>query len=173
MPVETARSAIIADETYPIQNEHRGPSTYTHGGPNSAEQYQWAGKGDPEGADVQYLPGSVVKSPGFQRIMGRGLFTFANPEVDYNAYQGEVWQDAQAQQQESVLSQLEDDDATELEQVTCIGPGKQGTGSPCGETLFLRRKDLAENPPLCERHKAKYAKFFERNAAGEWQRVGK
>lgn len=172
MPVTAARPEILSDETYPIQNEHKGPSTYTHGGPNSAEQYQWQGKGDPEGGDVQFLPGSVVKSPGFQRIMARGLFTFADSSIDHLAYQGEVWQDHQQKAQESVISQLEDDDATELEQVACKGPGKQGSGSPCGDTLFIRRKDLAEKPPLCERHQ-RFSKFFEKDAQGEWQRMAK
>ncbi len=175
MPVTTSHpdvfASIIPDETYPIQNEHRGPSCYTHGGPNSAEQYQWAGKGDPEGGDVQYIPGSVIRSPGFRRIMSRGLYSFADPEVDHLSYQGQVWIDSFNNTQEAALSQLEDDDEAELESFNCVGPGPRNSGSLCGEASFMRRKDLETTPPLCARHKEKYSKYFERTEDGTWQRI--
>lgn len=165
MPVLTANPPIVAEETYPIRNEHKGPSCFTH----QKEEYAWGANGSAEGDDIQYIPGYVVKSPNFQRMLGRGLFSLLDTSVDYNAYQGEVWLDQQAAMAKTALSNLEEDDANELEQRPCQGPGARGTGSPCGETVFMRRSALETEPPLCDKHE-RYKKYFEL-VNGQWQRM--
>lgn len=173
MPVATARPNIDSSETYPIQNEHKGPATFTHGGPQSADQYRWNGKNSADGSDVQFIPGNVIKTPGFQRMLATGLFTFAAEDVDYAAIQGDSWVNAQAEQSAELMKQLERDDQNELVQLTCIGPGRAVGGKApglCGETLFMRGSDVATTPPLCSKHKDKMTKFFEFNGS-EWKRI--
>lgn len=166
MPL-SSRPTIESDAIYYVQNTHDGYTTYNHGPLSSGEQFKWGGKNSPDADDVQAIPGYVVRSPQFQAVLNKGLFVLVEDNATEMA--GEIWRQRAEEEKVEVLSSLDNADDEVLEQFTCPGPGKKGTNSPCGEQVFLRRKDSEEKPPLCSRH-ASYAKYFTKGEDG-WERI--
>lgn len=166
MPVE---NRIDPDEIYYLQNNHDGYTTYNHGALNSGEQFKWGGKGNSDADDVQAVPGYILRAPQFQKLLNTGLLSLVENGAEITAMAGQVWLQNNSEEADVISHSLDRDDNETLEEMGCLGPGKKGTNNPCGDKLFMRRKDSETKPPLCSRHE-RYAAYFERSPEG-WERL--
>jgi hypothetical protein len=165
MPVAAPIKGIDPDQTYYLQNQHKGPAAFNFGDAMRGQQFKWAGKGDPSGDDILGLPGFVVRDPQFQNALRKGLFAFVEegslPVSDSDVAFGDTAFATEA------MAQMERPKENELVELHCICPLKGG--KQCGETLFKRRSQISEDPPLCAQHE-KFAPRFAWNGT-EWERA--
>lgn len=171
MPLLPRVTDIVDNDSYYIRNEHRGPTTYTHGHANTGELYRWGPAGDPDQEDVQAVPGYVLKSPGFQRVLSRGLFTLVDESSAsvHISEAGDIWQQQQKDSYEAITDLMDDSNDGELVEGSCMGPGIRGTGQLCGQKLFIRKSALETQAPLCGKHE-KFASYFAFDN-GAWGRI--
>jgi hypothetical protein len=118
---------------------------------------EWGAANDPEGNDVQYVPGEVVSAPAFQRALARGVIALIEDEsdtdvVDALSKQVAAFQKRQRGAQEQAESMIDRPTNRDSVAVFCIGPDSRGTGT-CGEPTAVPETKKDEEPPLCSRHK--------------------
>jgi hypothetical protein len=164
MPVTAPSQGIDSDQTYYLQNNHKGPAAFNYGDARNGQQFKWEGRGHPSGNDIVGVPGYVVRDPQFQSAMRKGLFSFVEedslPEPDSEVAFGDTAFANEA------ISQMERPKDNELVEVHCIIPFT--SGKVCNETLFKRRSQIPVEPPLCANHE-KYASHFQWDGQ-EWVR---
>jgi hypothetical protein len=132
----------------------------------------FGGYEDPDGKDVQDIPGDLVRSPQFVRAIRNGILEIIEG-IDDPGIQDALrrqtdafWKRAETDRAEAlaVLDQPADND---LIVINCIGPGTRA-GAVCGEDVPVRQREAMQNPPLCSRH-AGLAEQCMRRGTGPWE----
>jgi hypothetical protein len=139
-----------------VQNQMPGPTVIAADVKRSYEMI-FAGKGDPQGEDVQEVPEELLRTKQFRDALRKGVLAVIEGEdhpvvVAAMARQSTAFQDrirAEQTASREVLDSVADND---IVVVTCIGPGPR-TGAVCGDQVPIKDKDQASLPPLCDRHR--------------------
>jgi hypothetical protein len=66
-----------------VQNKEKGPSVFSD--PVNNVAIEWAGIGDPNGGDIQYVPDSLMQDINFIRAINRGIFEKVEMSADVQA----------------------------------------------------------------------------------------
>lgn len=138
-----------------VQNNMSGPTVIAADAKRNYEMI-FAGKGDPQGEDVQEVPEELLRTKQFRDAIRKGVLGVIegadHPVVisamsrQSDAFRSRVAADELAARE--VLDAVADND---LVVVNCIGPGSR-EGAVCGEQVPVKDKDQASRPPLCDRH---------------------
>lgn len=116
----------------------------------------FAGKGDPDGEDIQAIPEALMRSIAFQRALRQGVLSVTEGE-DHPVVQAAMARQSDRFRQRMAADELAAREvldavhADDLIGVNCIGPGSR-EGAVCGELVPLKDKDQLTRPPLCDRH---------------------
>lgn len=138
-----------------VQNCMSGPTVIAADAKRNYEMI-FAGKGDPQGEDVQEVPEELLRTKQFRDAIRKGVLSVIegadHPVVvsamsrQSDAFRSRMAADELAARE--VLDAVADND---LVVVNCIGPGSRD-GAVCGEQVPIKDKDQASKPPLCDRH---------------------
>lgn len=139
-----------------VQNQMPGPTVIAADVHRNYEMI-FAGKGDPQGEDVQEVPEELLKTKQFRDALRKGVLAVIEGAdhpvvVQAMARQSTAFRDRLASDElraREVMNAVAEND---IVVVTCIGPGPRGE-MPCGEQVPLRDKDQSSRPPLCDRHR--------------------
>ena len=151
------------------QNQMAGP-TVIAGDAKRNYEVVFAGKGDPDGNDVQPIPEALLNTIQFRRALSRGILVAIEGD-DHPVVRQALTRasDAFARRMKAaetanreVLDSPAQDD---IVVVNCIGPGSR-KGAVCGDQVPLPGKDAAK-PPLCDRHKG-LANHCVKRGDGPW-----
>ncbi len=137
-----------------VRNTYRGPLVFSPDG--EANNYiEFAGAGDPDGKDVQIVPGELANSVQFRRNLNLGLITIEEEQVSIDtaltASRGE-WERRQADMATSAMASIEQTADNDMLMKECIGPGTK-SGENCGVPIPIRTDALAVQAPVCQAHK--------------------
>lgn len=146
---------VIVAPVY-VQNNQDGP-TVLSADRNGVDSVEWAGKGDPQGNDIQPVPQEILSSPAFSRALARGVITLLEDESDPAAVealrkQTATWQARQASAAANATAPIEQVPINDYIQVSCVGPNSRG-GGQCGLPVSVREKEQDAKPNLCDQHK--------------------
>lgn len=134
-----------------VRNNEPGPTVLTVDKDNA---FEWKGKGDPNGEDLQHLPDSVAENVNFMKAVNRGIFTIEEASEDTKALlekQGSSFRERMEAQRQASAASLDQEANNDLVQVDCIGPSARGIGQ-CGAPAMVKDKKRDEKPPLCSAH---------------------
>lgn len=137
------------------QNQMPGPTVIAADIKGSYE-VTFDGKGDPSGGDVQRIPPEIVATVQFTNAIAKGILKVIEGE-DNEAVQAALqkqtdafWNRAKTERDEAMAS-LDQPAENDMVAVECIGPGTR-PGTPCGENVPVRAREVNSTPPLCTRH---------------------
>jgi hypothetical protein len=154
--MDTATPGLADALAVMCQNQMPGPTVIAADAKRNYETV-FAGKDDPDGNDVQPIPEALLRTTQFQNALRKGILKVIEGEdhpvvVQAMARQTDSFRQrmaAQATADREVIDQPSEDD---IMVVVCIGPGPR-EGTPCGEQVPLKAKDITGRPPLCDRHR--------------------
>lgn len=139
-----------------VRNLMPGPTVIAADAKRSYE-LSFAGRDDPQGADIQEIPEELLRTKQFRDALRKRIFEVVegaeNPLV-VQAMARQTDSFAQRMKAESVAAREVLDQAAQndITVVSCIGPGPRD-GIACGEQVPIRDRDSATAPPLCDRHR--------------------
>lgn len=133
-----------------VRNNMPGPTVLSTD-PKGTESVEWAGKGDPNGGDIQMVSPTIANSVPFLRNVARGVFSLMEDETDPEALeavrkQSEEWSRRNASAAQAAKDSIEATPNNDLVVVKCLGPG------PCTVDVSVRERERNAKPALCERH---------------------
>lgn len=135
-----------------VRNQAPGCTVFTD--KKTGNAYEWQGRGDPGGEDLQYVDPDLMKDPNFRRALDRRVLVIedASPEIlEQNAKRHEDFLAREAAAATAVLDKVDQQAANDILAIPCIGPGAR-PGVACGAGTMLRESQVAERPPLCSTH---------------------
>jgi hypothetical protein len=147
-------TAVLDVDYVMAQNEMGGP-TVLASDPRATFEVRWAGKGDPDGEDVQPVPPEIMKTVQFSQAVRKGIISLLGPDGEVvtealrrqrGAFQQRMTSDSLAASE--AIDRVADND---IISVPCIGPSPRA-GTPCGEAAMLRSAERHARPALCDRH---------------------
>jgi hypothetical protein len=169
MPVGTVVARNLMDGVTVLASDVKG----TH-------SVEWGAANDPNGDDIQFIPGEVVESVAFRRALARGVIAVMDDQSDPEVTEALSRQvDAFKRRQEGAKEDVEVtiDRPSSRDQVSafCVGPDTRGTGK-CGTPVAISEKKLKDVPPLCNQHKNLASQYVPEVKQGqedqvEWVRV--
>lgn len=136
---------------------------------------EWAALGDPNGDDIQFIPGEVQESVAFRRAVSRGIVEILPDESDpdvVSALERQVaaFKRRQEGAKEDVEVTIEKPTNRDSVSVFCVGPDSRGTGK-CGVAVAVPEKKLKDEPPLCAQHKHLSSQFVPEVVSGAEDKV--
>jgi hypothetical protein len=138
------------------RNMHKGPLVLASD-QKGTHSVEWAGNGDPNGEDVQFVPEEVAKCPAYARAIRRGLLR--RVEIDDEGVvqaldrQQEAWQARTAEGDRKAMETIDRQQNNDMIAVRCVGPDSRGAGQ-CPTEVTVREKSKNDTPPLCAKHVA-------------------
>lgn len=136
-----------------VRNTQKGPLVFSPDG--DANNYiEFQGAGDPEGRDLQIMPGEMANNVQFRRNLNLGLLTVEENNIDIDsalAGQRAGWEQRQAGMTASAMESIEHAADNDILMKECIGPGTRA-GENCGASIPQRADAVAVHPPLCQAH---------------------
>jgi hypothetical protein len=137
-------------------NQMAGP-TIIAGDAHRNYETIFAGKGDPDGNDVQPIPEALLRTIAFQKALRQGILLVVEGEdhpVVQQAMQRQTdsFRKRMASQDQAARESIDAPSEDDILVVTCIGPGTSD-GSACGDQVPVKSRDAASRPPLCDRHR--------------------
>lgn len=139
-----------------VQNQMPGPTVIAADVKRSYEMI-FAGKGDPQGEDVQEVPEELLRTKAFRDALRKGVLAVIEGEdhpvvVAALARQSSAFKDRMAAEQVNAREVMNSVAENDIVVVNCIGPGPRA-GAVCGDQVPIKDKDQASLPPLCDRHR--------------------
>lgn len=145
-----------------IRNTQPGPTVLTWGTGNN-DYLMWEGAGDPNGNDILEVSDDVLAMPQMKKNMKRGIFEVVESQEEIDAAetaQREHWDKTRQGAQSSTQTILDKPQDKSFDVLTCIGPSDNSqSGKTCDAVVTMKAADLAERPPLCDRHKNLASQF--------------
>lgn len=138
-----------------VQNKMSGPTVIAADAKRNYEMI-FAGKGDPQGEDVQEVPEELLRTKQFRDALRKGVLEVVEGDdhpvvIAAMARQSDSFAKRMAAENlasREVMDAVADND---LVVVNCIGPGSRD-GAVCGDQVPVKDKEQASRPPLCDRH---------------------
>lgn len=139
-----------SDEYAYIGNPATGPTVFTFGTGADAETFQWEGKGDRDGLDVQMVPEHVVKDRRFVTAIRKGLLFIDSATDDFDIeglmkMASKQEQQLEAARSREVAAMVVDPNKNDIVGRTCVHP-------ECQTNVLIQLKDIGDRPPLCPAH---------------------
>jgi hypothetical protein len=139
-----------------VQNQMDGPTVIAADVKRSYEMI-FAGKGDPQGEDVQEVPEELLRTKAFRDALRKGILAVIEGEdhpvvMAAMARQSTTFQDRMKAEQTTAREVMNAVAENDIVVVNCIGPGPR-TGAVCGDQVPVKDKEQASRPPLCDRHR--------------------
>lgn len=137
-------------------NQMSGPTVIAADAKRNYE-VMFAGKGSPDGEDVQPIPETLLNTIQFRRAISRGVLRVIEGE-DHPIVQAALARQTDAFAKRMAAQDVADREVmdspgrADIVVVACIGPGTRD-GAVCGEQV-PQRQDGPGSPPLCDRHQA-------------------
>jgi hypothetical protein len=162
-----------------VRNNELGPTVLTVG---KEHAFEWKGKGDPNGEDVQHLPDTILEDVNFVKALNKGVFTVEEANegnLASIARQGESFRERMAAQQQAAMDSIDQEANNDLVQLDCIGPSPRGNGA-CGASVMVKDKNRDQAPALCSIHESLASQYIitETDTIGDdgrtsktWQRM--
>lgn len=138
-----------------VRNNQAGPLVFSATG-DSNDYLEFAGAGDPNGGDVQAVPGELQNNVQFRRILTLGLVTVEDQMPDIKAAlagQRAEWESQQAKRNDSAIASLDQVSDNDILSKECIGPGLKPGEHVCATPVPQRADAVRVHPPLCQMHK--------------------
>jgi hypothetical protein len=147
--------SIITQSSVLISNQEDSPVVFSD--PVLHFQMDWEPKGDSAGGDIRTVPADIFdRSVSFIDAIRKGVLKIEQADesvMEKINLQVQTYQKSRASSAQAAIASIDPAKAGgEQVGVACVGPGTR-PGNDCGELLAMRSIDVAERPPLCNRHK--------------------
>lgn len=138
-----------------VRNTQAGPLVFSATG-DANDYLEFAGAGDPNGGDVQAVPGELENNVQFRRILTLGLVVLEDKMPDIEkalAGQREEWEAREADRNKNADASLDQVSENDILMKECIGDGLRAGQKLCGTPVPQRSDAVRVHPPLCQAHK--------------------
>lgn len=128
-------------------------------------------KNDRSGADCILVNEDIINTSEFQIAQRRGLLSVVddvNEQTDIIDTQAGLSDNAHAQRQQAVMSQVHRRQDRDLTSISCMGPGAR-EGQFCGAEIVTLAAKKGETAPLCSTHEHLSGQFYQTEVEVEGQ----
>lgn len=132
-----------------VRNAQRGPTVFS----DATQHVEWAGSGDPHGADVQPVPPEFTDNVQFRRALTRGILVVEEAPDDIQAVldaHHQEWQQRMQRQQEASARSIDATPERDMPVATCLAPDSKTDNGQCGKHVLASKNN--DHPPLCDDH---------------------